>query len=184
MEKILQTLTSCLLLVLSLESFAQDHALYEEHMAEGPAFPVVGEKEKPFVLQTTFYSYQSLEDELEAISNTSVRKHLLDIEVALRLHLFEHTYSYYSEAAPGAFSGQKVIHKPIIYHCIYKIEKHYRKQLRLGEIDGEEASRQLKRILDKSIILYHYDTEDFEGLLKDTRSVEEMIRVFRVLQII
>ena len=137
-----------------------------------------------FTFQVHANTYNELENELGEIDTSFVRHHPIDMEVAKRIYLFEETYAYFSEAAPGTFSDQKVIHKPVIYKYVNKIEKHYRKQFRTGAIPREQASEQLCKILDTAIILFYYNTDKFEKALKDTRSAADLQDLFIQVQII
>lgn len=137
-----------------------------------------------FTFQVHANTYNELVNELGEIDTSFVRNHPIDMEVAKRIYLFEETYAYFSEAAPGTFSDQKVIHKPVIYKYVNKIEKYYRKQFRAGAIPREQASEQLCKILDTAIILFHYNTDKFEKALKDARSAADLQDLFIQIQII
>jgi hypothetical protein len=142
------------------------------------------ETENPYVFTTDVYSYFNLENDLMEIDDSFIRKHPFGNKVAKRIHLFEDTYTIYSEAAPGAFSDQKMVQKLVIYNSIHKIDKHFRKQLRTGIINQDEADDQMCSILDTALILYHYNTSDFEEALKKTGSVDDMVGLFRQVQIL
>jgi hypothetical protein len=172
------------LFLLSHISHSQVFALKNLSLSEEITSLDHRDAEEPYTLRTTSYDFGSLEDELEAINSSNVRRHRMDMEVAKRLHLFEETYVYYSEAAPGAFSDKKVIRKPVIYKSIGKIDKYFRKQVRTGEITNGEASDELSAILDTAIILFYYDTDEFDQLLKGASSVEEEVRIFRKVKLV
>lgn len=168
--------------LIPIQSYSQAIAMREQMIDEDPASSM--KAETPFTFLVNANAYNELGNELGEIETSFIRNHPINIEVAKRLHLFEETYTYYSEAAPGAFSDQKVIHKPVIYSCVNKIEKHFRKQVRTGNTKQDEAGKQLCNILDTAIILYDYNTDHFEQALKDTRSPVHLAKLFHQVQII
>jgi hypothetical protein len=173
-----------LLLLLSNVCHAQVFALHKKTISEENTYVDHRNPEEAYTLRITSYSPSNLRDELMAINSSDVRTHMLDEGVAKRLHLFEETYVYYSEAAPGAFSDQKVIRRPVIYNSISKIDKYFRRLVRTEEITKVEGSAQLSRILETAIILFYYNAEEFDLMLKDASSVKEEARIFETVQII
>jgi len=129
------------------------------------------------------HEFHLLEKEINELTRESYRSHSLGDEVALRMHLFEQRYTYTSEPAPGAFSGQKVIRKPVLYHSALKIENHIKKQVRKGKMSQEEGEFILKFSLEYAIVLLHQNTETLEETLKTIKSVQEMIHVFESIEL-
>jgi hypothetical protein len=168
--------------LISYQSYSQKIALISEDFRYPPPHSI--ETENPYVFITNVYSYYNLKDDLKDIDDTFIRKHPIGTEVAKRIHLFEQTYTLFSEAAPGAFSDQKSVQKLLIYNSIHKIDKHFRKQLRTELVNQDEAEDQMCSILDTALILYHYNTDDFEQALKVSKSVDDMVRLFKQVQIV
>lgn len=134
--------------------------------------------EKQLFVYEPIESLDKIEKDIKAIDPSNIRNHTFGEDIAKRLFLFEKNYVYYSDPAPGAFSGKKVIQKPVIYNSIYKIEKHLRKQVRKGNIDKQTARVELSNLLEVAIILLHEDTEMLEEELRKTRPEEGIMAVF------
>ena len=182
MKKVYRIVLSCLLIMASLPASGQGYsgggAPYE-HRSDEPS----GRKES-FTYELNYFSFSELEEELSQIEPGLFRSHPLEEEVAARLQLFEETYTHYSEPAPGAFTGSRVISKPVIYQAIYRIDREYRKQVRSGETEKGEAASQMCRILDTALILYHYDTGELEEAIKNSDSVDQLLMLFSRIRLI
>lgn len=162
------------MILFPLMPFAQE---LSEHVYSSPtpAHEVVP-KEQKYV----FYPEESLSDiqkDLEEINSIDVQHHAFGDAVAKRLHLFENAYTYYSEPAPGAFSGKKVIDKPVIYHTIYKIDKHLRKQVRKEVITKTSGADKLNYYLELALMLQHENIDVLKEDLKKTRKAQEMMEI-------
>lgn len=139
-------------------------------------------EEQKFVFNV-YGNWSEVESKLRLLNNTDVRKHFMGYQVARRFHLFEEYFTYYSEAAPGAFSGRKVIRKPVLYQSIFRLEKHLKRQLKEGTINLEYASDEMSRFLDIAIILAHEDTVVLEDAIQGAESAEDIINVFNSIEI-
>ena len=155
-------------------SFTQE---LSEHMhtSPTPAYEMKSNEQK-----YVFYpeiSFTNIQDDLGQIDPIDVQNHALGEAAAKRLYLFENTYTYYSEPAPGAFSGKKVIDKPVIYHSIYKIDKHLRKKVRKEVIAKTSGADKLNYYLELALMLRYEETDVLENDLKKSRNAEEMMEI-------
>jgi hypothetical protein len=142
-------------------------------------------REQPtFRIETGFYTRSDLHHNLENLHVSEVRNHPVTWEVALRMQLFQDTYTFHTPAAPGEFSDKKEIRKPVIYHSVSKLDRYYRRLLRTGELDQQLISDALCLLLDTAIILYHYDTGEIENSLKMDTSPNALIQTFQRVEII
>jgi hypothetical protein len=182
MKRIVLIIPFCYCCLLSFHAYSQGFSLEKSNLDHHASYPE--DEINPYTFNANVYSYTHLEEDLRDVDESFIRSHPIDIEVAKRLHLFEEQYSIYSEAAPGAYSGQKTIQKPILYSSVYRIDKYFRKQLRTGSIDIDAAKHEMCTILDTAIILLHYDTHDFEQALRKSRSADEMVTLFKYVQLI
>ncbi len=167
-----------LFLCISSQVFSQ---IYSEKIAHADMLP-----EEPVNTVFTFDALkdlQYLEEELKIHKGTEHRNHHLGDEVALRMHLFMQKYTYESAPAPGAFTGQKVIRKPIIYNSILKIENHVKKQVRKSRISPEEGEFVMNRCLEYAIVLLHENTGQLEQTLKKQKSAQQLIRVMERIEL-
>lgn len=157
------------------QGFSQD---YTDYILPNPENNhTLKPKDQLFKFTSVVPASKLLED-IETVDITMIRNHYLGEEVAKRIFLFENRFTYESEPAPGAFSGRKVIHKPVIYNTIYEIEKHLKREVRKGRLDDKNASYELCRYLELAIFLLHEETTKFEDALKHVNSVKEAMMVF------
>ncbi len=182
MKKVYPIALSCLLTLGSLPASGQGYsgggAPYE-HRSDEPSGI-----ETSFTYELSYFSFPELEEQLSQVEPGLFRSHPLEEEVAVRLQLFEETYTHYSEPAPGAFTGSRVISKPVIYQAIYRIERAFRKQVRTAESVRDETAAHMCRILDTALILYHYDTGELEEAIKNADSVDELLMLFSRIRLI
>jgi hypothetical protein len=124
----------------------------------------------------------NIKDELEKIEITGIRKHALGDDIAKRIYLFEKTYTYMSNALPGAFSGKLVIQKPGIYNSILKLDKYITRQEKNGKISREQAIGELAQYLDKALMLYYENTSLLEEELKNADSTQALTFIYSTVK--
>jgi hypothetical protein len=125
-----------------------------------------------------------MDEELLKIDSENIRRHALGDDVAKRLHLFEKTYTYVSEAVPGSFSGKLVIQKPEIYSSLLKLGKYITRMEKKGTISREEAVKSYSHILEVALKIYYADTTEFEEELKKAHDDEALADLFRKVELI
>jgi len=122
---------------------------------------------------------QQILKELNSIEESDFRKHSLGDEIARRMYLLEKTFTYTAETVPGSFTGKRIIHKPVIYFSIFKIEKYFRQKVKNSAIEPEVAVKELSRYIDTAIFLYHENTVDFENALDESGKAEDQMATFQ-----
>ncbi|MFW5656184.1 MAG: hypothetical protein ACOC0C_01100 [Bacteroidota bacterium] len=121
----------------------------------------------------------NIKEDLSRLEPVDYRSHILGEAVAKRLHLFEKYYAFKSDAAPGSFSGRKLVEKPAIYNSIYKLEKHYKKAARKNREEISYFSEELVVFLDYALLMSHASTEEFEQALRNAKSVMDIRELFK-----
>lgn len=169
-----------LFLFISNHGYSQDYTDFIKKNPENKH--TLKPKEQRFIF-TSVLPATKLKEDIETVDVSMIRNHFLGEEVAKRIFLFENTYTYESKAAPGAFSGRKVIHKPIIYDTIYQIEKHLKKAVRKGNLDDKNASYEFCKYLELALFLLHEETSNFENALKHADSATGAITIFNNVEI-
>jgi hypothetical protein len=152
---------------------------YNPHLKEGNA--CISESDC-FVFEAPAYAI-NLYDDIQAVDKSLYRNHYLGDEVAKRLYLFEKQYVHHTEPPPGAFSGKKIVQKPLIYNSIYQLEKYYKKQVRKNRMNKEEAVISLCHYLEISLLLFYRKTDEFELVLEKSAKEEDIIAVFDKVKI-
>jgi hypothetical protein len=125
-----------------------------------------------------------MNEELGKIDSENIRRHALGEDVAKRVHLFEKTYTYVSEAVPGSFSGKLVIQKPAIYSSMMKLDKYFTRLEKKGTVSQEEAVKSYSHFLEVALILYYANTAEFEEELKRAPDDEALADLFRSVELI
>jgi hypothetical protein len=114
---------------------------------------------------------------VEENDGTSLPVHFLGKNVAEKFNVFKNAYVYED--------GLRInIEKPIIYKSIKKINKHYIKQVKKGDIDRKIAEKELLHYLDIAIAIIAKPTFTFENALKNAKSVKGLIQVFNNVKLI
>ena len=101
-------------------------------------------------------------------------------EMAQLISLIDHTYIIY----PNKSEGQPVIVKPVIYRSLDKIIRFYKTAIRKATIERELAIDELDQILQKGYACYSQETDQLEGLLSKSKTLEEIKNVFNQIILI
>lgn len=139
--------------------------------AETRENPVKSNPEEKFIF--------SVYGEIPTAQATFEEEHFLGNPLTSRWNTFIQNYTHVYNLSVG-FSGSTVeIAKPTIYNAVIKVNKHFKKAVRKGEIDKETAMRKLSHILDcANVICTENETEAFEQAISETKEVEEIIALF------
>jgi hypothetical protein len=139
--------------------------------------------EDPKFVYTPTVTMNDLSTDIKKVDVSLIRNHPLGESVAKRLFLFENSYTYESEPAPGSFSGRKIVQKPVIYNSIYKIEKHFKKQIRKNNLNKRNAASELSRYLEIALILLHEETTQLENELNESESTARDMEILNTVEI-
>ncbi|HYX06917.1 MAG TPA: hypothetical protein VE912_09320 [Bacteroidales bacterium] len=173
-----------ILIIITL--FLSTGLLEGQPLSYNPGVHVIDNKD---VKNTKLFYYKvrnwrlNIERQVTAIDPGKISTHPLGDEVARRMYLFENTYTYLSKAAPGAFAGNLVVKKPVIYKSVRKIEKYITRESKKGKISRLQGAEELCRILDFAIVLLHEDTTDFERSLRKASGMNDLITLFDQIRI-
>jgi len=135
-------------------------------------------KEKGYFEFYADHEFSVIEDQIEEIDRSLVRRHRLGEDIALYFHLMDQEYTYVTETAPGSFSGRLVVKKPAIYNSIYRMDKFYKKLIRKGLASEEQSINSLKESIEIALIILHKDTGEFESALEEAKTDEELLTLF------
>lgn len=125
---------------------------------------------------------ENLENKVSYLKQENFRKHPLGKEISILLQIVDDTYTYYTQPAPGEFSGRRIVQKPLIYNSVFQLDNHFRRAVRKNKISKEQAFSELKKILETSILIYEADTTALEELLKEKNSDNEAIHLFNCIE--
>lgn len=107
-----------------------------------------------------------------------------DEMVEKKFLIFNDSYTEDVPLGPGSLSSKTVIRKPLIYSAINKIYKYYKSECKQGRITIDLAEKDCNFILDVGLNALYSDTADFEKALKEIKSMDEKIELFKSVRLI
>jgi hypothetical protein len=136
---------------------------------EVPSIPT-----KPAGMSVELFSFNRYTSENTSNSNQ-------DIEALLneKLQVLNNTYTYTTPIAPGNPGLKTVVRKPVIYSVVMKLEKFYRKEIKEGRLDEEEARLAFLKTIDVALSAFYCDTEKFESTIKSTKDIRVVAQIFQ-----
>ena len=113
--------------------------------------------------QSSFTFLNQLRDTIHFdISKGDVTKHFLGDYIAGKYFRLQETYTYVEPGNINNPTPRTVVMKPTIYYSLKKLNAHYKKQLKKGEIGSSEAIQELGWCFDVGFSIYDQNTDDFE----------------------
>jgi hypothetical protein len=114
---------------------------------------------------------------------TQVGTHYLGSKIANKMHVVEETYTYVEKGTPMSPVDKTIVKKPSIFYAIKKVNKHYKKELKKGNIDTATAINHLNEILDIAYVIYNQNTDSFENYLRSQKKPEDIIQAFAQVEL-
>lgn len=108
--------------------------------------------------------------------------HPLGEVVTEKMNKFESEYVYYMKSTGAYPVEEKIILKKAIYLAVKKIEKYYLSAMERGDLSLEKVEKAFLNILDNSIKLTKYRTENVEVDLKKIKKPEDLIVYFNKIR--
>lgn len=109
--------------------------------------------------------------------------HYLGNEIAKKIYILRGTYTYREEGTPLNPNPKTVVRKPVLYYDILKVAKYYRKMVKQGKMDRDQAVTKLNHFLDIGYSAFYQDTDKLEDELGDARKPEEIIAVLNWVEL-
>lgn len=129
--------------------------------------------------QSSFTFLNQLRDTIHFdISKGDVTRHFLGDYIAGKYFRLQKTYTYVEPGNINNPTTRTVVMKPTIYYSLKKLNAHYKKQLKKGEIDSTKAIRELGWCFDVGFAIYDQDTGEFEKAIKNARKPDEIAQLF------
>jgi hypothetical protein len=110
--------------------------------------------------------------------NNYVEKHYLGDDIAHKMYMVKETYTYIEVGSPSSPGDKTQVNKPVIYYAIKKLNTYYKKQLKKGELDQQEAYKRMARYLDIVFSIYNEDTTILEDELRAAKKASDIDKVF------
>ena len=107
-----------------------------------------------------------------------IGSHYLGEEMAVKYYRLREIYTYEETGTAAKPVHQTVVNKPTIYYSLKKLNSHYKKQLKKGEIDSNQAVKQLGWYFDVGFAIFSQDTGDLEKALRQAKNPDEIASIF------
>jgi len=131
--------------------------------------------------QSNLYTFRYIEDELDvsSVDNDDVKSHDFGYEIAKKIHLLQENYTWVQQGtAENPSIRMTMVEKPAIYYALKKLDKHFTKSVKKGNMTMDEAKEQYSKALDIALLVRFQETEEFEEKLRDTKKKEELAVLF------
>ncbi len=112
------------------------------------------------------------------IDVTYLRSHPLGLDVAKKLELLRESYTWKEEASATVPRDRTIVEKPAIYYSVQKLNGHYKKAVKQGVMNEEEAKTALISAIDIALVIRYQQTAEFETKLRDFKKGEEIASVY------
>ncbi len=137
-----------------------------------------------YAQEPEFLFVNNLKDTLRLkIDYTQAGSHVLGNEVARKMMLLQETYTYVERGTLMAPGDKTIIKKPDIYYSVKKLNKYYKKAVKKGIVDEDQAAKNLTSAVEKSYSIFYEDTEKFEQYLRSKKKPEDIQKAFDSLQL-
>ena len=129
--------------------------------------------------QSSFTFLNQLRDTIHFdIEKSDVSNHFLGDNIAAKYFRLQETYTYVEPGNINNPTTRTVVMKPTIYYSLKKLNAHYKKQLKKGEIESSKAIQELGWCFDVGFAIYDQDTGDFEKAIKNARKPDEIAQLY------
>jgi hypothetical protein len=146
--------------------------LYAQDSAQG------SENAKKFV-----YRNSVNEEDLYKIDKTMLTEHPFGDLIARKLYLLEDIYTYVEAPTPTSPGEKTIVKKPTIYNAVLKLNRNLKKMVKKGVMDKNTATADLNLCLDVALSISADDTNDFESELKKAKTPDQVIQVFKMVEL-
>ncbi len=112
------------------------------------------------------------------VDEAIVKKHFLGEDIANKMQILKDTYTWKEYAGELQTTDKTIVEKPAIYYSIKKLSSYYKKAIKKGMVDREEATKRLSNFIDIVYYIRYQETEAFENTLGRLKKVEDIEALF------
>lgn len=129
--------------------------------------------------EDVFY-FDFIEDKLDdsEINEEYLKEHSLGLDVAKKLELLRESYTWTEPASATVPRDRTIVEKPAIYYALQKLDRHYKKLVKKGEMPLETAKQDLMEAIDIGLFIRYQQTADFETKLRELKEKEDIAMLF------
>jgi hypothetical protein len=130
-----------------------------------------------------FFRNSVNQEDLAAIDRSMLTEHPFGETIARKLHRLQDLYTYIEPPSPTSPGEKTIVKKPVIYNSVLKLNRNLKKMVKKGTMDKEKAKSDLNLCLDVAISISADNTSDFEVELKKAKSPEQVIQVYKMVEL-
>ena len=110
-----------------------------------------------------------------------IKAHFLGNDVAKKVKLIDLAYKWEDPPTPTRSTPLIKIEKQPIYFALKKVisPKYYKKKIKANAITKDQAIEQIIEILDIALMIRYQDTDEFENVLRNLETGDEVVDVFK-----
>ena len=110
-----------------------------------------------------------------------IKAHFLGADVARKVKLVDLAYKWEDPPTPTRSTPLIKIEKQPIYFAIKKVitPKYYKKKIKANSITKDQAIEQIIEILDIALMIRYQDTDEFENVLRELESGDQVVDIFK-----
>jgi hypothetical protein len=112
------------------------------------------------------------------IDPSEVGSHFLGSDIALKFYRLKETYTYVEPGSYANPTARTVVSKPTIYYSLKKLNNYYKKRIRKGQLNEDEAKKKLGWYFDVGFAIFEQDTSSFEEALRAAKKPDQIEKVF------
>jgi hypothetical protein len=122
-------------------------------------------------------------DELYAIDKSMLSDHPFGDLTARKFYMLQKIYTYVEPPSPTSPGEKTIVKKPVIYNTMLKLNRNLKKMVKKGTLDKKQAATDLNLCLDVALSISADDTGDFESELKKAKTPDQIIQVFKMVEL-
>jgi hypothetical protein len=122
-------------------------------------------------------------EELYAIDKSMLSEHPFGELIARKLYMLQNLYTYVEPPSPTSPGEKTIVKKPAIYNTVLKLNRNLKKMVKNGIIDKDKTASDLDFCLDVALSISADDTGDFESELKKAKTPDQIIQVFKMVDL-
>jgi hypothetical protein len=123
------------------------------------------------------------QEDLYSIDKVMLAEHPFGDLIARKLVMLQDVYTYVEAPSPTSPGEKTIVKKPTIYNTVLKLNRNLKKMVKNEMMDKNQAISDLNQCLDVAISISADDTNEFETELKKAKSADQIIQVFKMVEL-
>ena len=134
-------------------------------------------------VKTFDYSVIITEEDIQNRIKLESANHSLGEEIGSLKELIRKTYTSTTPIGPGNPGVRIMVKKPSLYNSVLAIDKYYKKRVKKEKSNTEILVKEYAEALKKAYMVFYEDTVDLENVLKNAKTKEDRVKIFKNINI-